>query len=346
MSKKTSQSTASKVVKGLYRRAPESVRNRIKRIVAESLPQPTSQPSATTKTNVAHDLDRNAQKIAMSPDDIGSTYNSDMVLPMLALEHDLLHKQLRNARQETQRLRKRLNENNSRKTQKNQDQDSSADNTLVDKYLEGQRNSTPRHLVLTGQYPSHTKKRQHNHLHQRIKSYLAAGIAVDTVVTGSTNDSSIIERNGVRLLFGQGRDIATLLAHEHYTSVSVHFLTADIWTALKPFLPVLEVHIFVHGRETSRWVRNIPTYKDGKQLEQAIERSIESQHFWQDVLSHPSQPKTFIFRSPWWLRAADDDLRTPFPSNRVHILPDRKTSDVSKQRATLDHELFILGLGD
>lgn len=340
MAKSLSQSRFSQVIKTLYRKAPKGVQNRVKRVVAESLPRPTDQSASSNKAEDVPGPNQNAQKIAVSAKDIGSTYNSEIVFSMIALEHNLLHQQLRETKQEAAKLRRRLNEvEESRGSAKPASE-------LVEEYLTGQSTDAPRHLVLTSEYPRRQKEVRTSVLHQRIKRYQSAGVGVDIICSGVSEKVSIVELDGVRILEGRDAEIASVLAQRSYTSVSVHFLTPAIWAALEPFLPTLDVHIFVHGRETSRWVRKIPTYEDGTQLEHGMRHSIESQFFWHKVLNHQYPPKSYIFRSDWWRRACGDDLRNAFPTTRSHIIADSESSNPWDDSETLERELRILGLGD
>lgn len=340
MSKGLSQSRFAQVIKSLYRKAPEGVQNRVKRVVTESFLGPTDQSVSRSKADDVQEPNQNAQKIAVSAKDIGSTYNPEIVFSMIALEHNLLHQQLCEAKQEAAELRKRLNEaEESRGSAKPACE-------LVEEYLSAQNIDSSHHLVLTSEYPRRQKELRTSVLHQRIKRYQSAGVAVDIICWGSSEKASIVERDGVRILEGQDTEIASVLAQRSYTSVSIHFLTPAIWAALEPFLPSLDVHIFVHGRETSRWVRKIPTYKDGKQLESGMRQSIESQFFWHKVINHQYPPKSYIFRSDWWRRASGDDLRNAFPTSRSHIIADSKSSNLWDDPETLKRELRILGLGD
>lgn len=322
------------------------LRQAVNSLAVESLPTQTTSASSQIQKGPEKGPSQNASRISMSIRDIGSTYEPDIVFPMLALEHDLLHRYLQNTRKEVAELRRRLGRKNSLEDQQERSDPDTTD-AVVERYLGNQQDSLYRHLVITSGYPyPRGEKASHNsHVHNRVKGYLDAGVAVDIVNVDSSIEPTLYEVDGVHVLAGWSQEITEILGRRSYTSVSVHFLNAAIWSALEPFMPHIDVHVFIHGRETARWVRKLPTYQSGKQMEAAIEQSIESQLFWQEVLDHPYQPRSYIFRSAWWRRAVNDDLLVTIPSSLSHVIPD-SISKSSDRESVLARELAILGIGD
>src|SRR5690625_4219651 len=181
MSKKTDQFLA-RIAKRAYRRAPEKVRRSVKNVISQALPA----SSATQKVGLTPTKSsRQQSKIHMAPEDIGATYDENIVLPMLALENNALHNLLRERQNNLEITRQRLAEMNgaspSPETTKRREEAS----RLAERYLAGQQHrAATRHLVLANEYPRQGREYGNGFIHQRVKKYLEAGVAVDVVCAG------------------------------------------------------------------------------------------------------------------------------------------------------------------
>lgn len=343
MSKKKTNDLLIRITKGVYRKAPKSIKRSIKNVIVSS----SLKDSLSTTSQSTNPQPRVAAKvrtrIPMSWEDIGTTYDRDEVLPMLAVENNALHTLLRNCRRELRVSQERLAEtsdfNRGPEDEEGYNQSAAA---LANRYLAGQPHGTPRHLVIANEYPRVGREYGNGFVHQRVKQYLSSGVAVDVVCAGYSVDQELYEYDGVRVLTGHGQEIAEILKRQTYTSVSVHFLNRLMWEALKPFLADLDIHIFLHGYECSRWVRQLSNYNSGRDLERAIERSINLQEFWHEVLYHSHQPKSYIFVSDWWRQAVYDDMRLTFPANRVHIIHNYINTKLFDYVAKPDDQRFNL----
>jgi glycosyltransferase involved in cell wall biosynthesis len=338
MSRKKTDQFLARLARGAYRRAPERVRRSVKNVISQSLPaSAVSQKQNSLPKKPA----AKPSKIHMLPQDIGSTYDENIILPMLALENNALHDLLRQTKRNLEVSRRRLAEATGSPlvTPDTRRRDNAS--YLAERYLAGQQNDAPiRHLLLANEYPRQGREYGNGFVHQRVKRYLEVGVAVDVVCAGYSVDQDLYEYDGVRVLTGHGEEISETLKRQSYTSVSVHFLNRRIWDALEPFLENLDVHVFLHGYESSRWVRQLSNYRTGRDLERAIERSITLQQFWHEVLHHPHQPKSYIFVSDWWRRAVYDDTRVTFPSDRVHIIHNYINTDLFEYRPKADEQRF------
>lgn len=319
---------AAKVAKRLYRRAPQKFRHSIKSLITESF------PAVAGHSNVMSHAPKRpgATTLHMTSEDIGATYDENEILPMLALENEALHHLLRQSRQELLNISRSQsnNENPSTSLSPNGRKENAA--ALAEDFLAGQPDGPIRHLVLANEYPRAGKEYGNGFVHQRVKQYLEAGVAVDVVCAGYSVDQDLYHYDGVRVLTGHGEEISEVLKRQAYTSVSIHFLNNRIWNAIEPFLADLDVHVFLHGYECSRWIRRVWNYKHGQDLERAIERSINLQNFWHEVIHHPHQPRSYIFVSNWWRQAVLDDMRLTFPSNRVRVIHNYINSDLFDYR--------------
>lgn len=320
-------------IKSVYRSVPPRVRKEIKK--------------AVLKYRKLRGLVRNRyesserSRIWMSPDDVGTTYNEADVLPMLALENKALHDRLHSMRKDL-RILKDANEQRKQNSDVESIEEENRSAKLAEEYLQGQPIGRIRHLVIANEYPRYGKEYGNGFIHQRVKHYLAAGVAVDVVCAGFSVDQDLYEFDGVRVLTGRGPEIAEVLARQDYRSVSVHFMNQLIWQAIEPHMEKLNVHVFLHGYECSRWIRRIDNYANGTALERAIDRSIDLQLFWREILEHRFQPQSYIFVSNWWRRAVLDDMLLMFPPSRTHIVHNYVNSELFSYEPKDDAQRFKL----
>ncbi|WP_313817035.1 glycosyltransferase family 4 protein [Citricoccus sp.] len=264
------------------------------------------------------------QLLSVPPEFVGSTYGEHEVLPMLALENSVLRRKLTAALDELDTLREvevqysgsLSNGPDSEETQ------GPAPEELADEYLSGQvlRAGAPRHLVIANDYPDIGREYGNGFVHRRLLHYIDSGIDVDVVLTAPSQERRVYTFDGVRVLVGHGPEIAAVLSRQEYRSVSVHFLNALMWRYLVPFLPDLDLHVFLHGYECDRWIRRVFNFGKGTDLERGIDRTLALQRFWRDVVRHPHGPASFIFVSEWWRRAVTDDMGLVFPAARSRIV--------------------------
>lgn len=338
VSKNKADQIFARIAKGIYRKTPAKVRRSVKNAITQSLPA-SSAPRA--REFVPNKSKAKQSKIHMSPADVGSTYDENVVLPMLALENNALHNLLRQTQSKLETSRRRLAEANESLDPPAVTERRDRAARLAEEYIAGQQNNAPiRHLVLANEYPRQGREYGNGFVHQRVKRYLEAGVAVDIVCAGYSVEQDLYEYDGVRVLTGHGEEISEILSRQVYTSVSVHFLNRRIWDALEPYLEKLDVHVFLHGYESSRWVRQLSNYRTGRDLERAIDRSITLQQFWHEVVHHPYQPESYIFVSDWWRRAVYDDTRLTFPSNRVHIIHNYINTELFEYIPKADEQRF------
>lgn len=287
----------------------------------------TKQPA--TKQPATRQDEKLTDWLAVDPRLVGSTYARDEVLPMLALENSVLHQRLMQAEDELETRRAMNNDAGEASAAATADDPQGTDAEeycasaeLADDYLAGQslRTGTLRHLMIANDYPDVGREYGNGFVHRRVLHYLASGVDVDVVVAAPAQERRIYAYDGVRILVGHGPEIAEMLARERYRSVSVHFLNALMWKYLEPFLPEIELHVFLHGYECDRWIRRVFNFNSGTALERAIDRTLSLQRFWHQVVRHPHQPRSYIFVSEWWRRAVMDDMGLVFPMSRSRIV--------------------------
>ena len=269
-----------------------------------------------------------SQLLSVPPEFVGTTYGEHEVLPMLALENSVLRQRLTAALDELDTLREvevQYSGNvggNAGAGLEFEEPQSPTPEELAEEYLSGQdlRPGAPRHLVIANDYPDVGREYGNGFVHRRLLHYIEAGIDVDVVLTAPSQERRIYTFDGVRVLVGHGPEIAAVLSRQEYSGVSVHFLNALMWRNLEPFLPAIDLHVFLHGYECDRWIRRVFNFSRGTELERGIDRTLALQRFWRDVVRHPHGPASFIFVSQWWRRAVTDDMGLVFPASRSRIV--------------------------
>ncbi|WP_265415364.1 glycosyltransferase family 4 protein [Gulosibacter molinativorax] len=176
------------------------------------------------------------------------------------------------------------------------------------------------HLVVVEMYPREGQEYGNGFVHRRVKLYQEAGAKVHVAVVSPRAEREIFEYDGVRVIAGQGHELAALLKQTRYTSISTHFMTEYVWSVLAPNLEGQTFYCYIHGFEARRWVRSLHNYRSGDVLERELAASIRRQQFWRNVIAHPNAPKKFIFVSNWWYEAAQEDLELRIPRQKVEII--------------------------
>lgn len=277
---------------------------------------------------VASAMPDTATLLAMKPEHIGTTYETDEILPMLALENHVLYEQLDAALSKVEYLRAVAKKDQSHDVSAEEQERRMTAAALAEEYLAGQPDAQIRHLVVANDYPRPGKEYGNGFVHRRVKHYLASGVAVDVVCAGYSVDHDLFEYDGVRVLSGKGQEIDEVLKRQRYTSVSCHFMNPLIWRGLEPHLADIDLHVFLHGYECSRWIRRVCNYQTGTELERALNRSVGLRRFWRQIVEHPYQPKSYIFVSNWWRDAVSDDMGIVFPAHRTHVVHNYINADL------------------
>lgn len=309
----------------VYKRIPTRAQRLVRRLRARTTRQqttPETRPDITILPSVTEVLN-------ITPELVGSSYEPDEVLPMLALENEALRERLFESMDQADQLRDELAEIREAHGLHVEIEAPLEPELLVDEYLAGSPEPAGvAHLVVANDYVAPGREHSNAFVHRRVKSYQAAGIHVDVVAAGPSAGAGVYDYDGVRVLSGTSADIVELLRRRSYTSASVHFLNPDIWEGIEPSLAELNFHLFFHGYESSRWIRYASNYPTGNHLDRAIDRAIDLQRLWRTVVNHPHAPASYIFVSNWWKGGAMDDLGLVFPPRRTHVIHNIIDSDL------------------
>jgi len=190
----------------------------------------------------------------------------------------------------------------------------------VREYLHLTAGTSPKHLVLTNDYPDYGQEYANGFVHQRVQAYRAQGNEVDVISFKRGRRPQVSSYYEVPVLRGYFNQLVGLLAARTYQSISVHFLNPHMWNALLPYLGSTNVHVFVHGYEIRHWSRVASTHSTPKALSDVIERTHQLQAFWRHVATAHPGPVTFCFVAEWMRSAAQVDMEIVFLGKRVEIV--------------------------
>ncbi|MGO1544834.1 MAG: glycosyltransferase family 4 protein [Gulosibacter sp.] len=299
-------------IKSVGRRAPQPVKAFSKKLLG-----PLLKSSSTSESK--QPISGYDKTFGVTAEVLGDTYDPESLLAMLALENEALRKQLF-AALDKQDVGVPETDPSAADETPNNDYEVALANTDHFLSLQGDVRDKPRHLVIANNYPRTGSEYANGFIHRRVLHYQQQGAHVDVLIAGYSADQEIFEYEGIRVLAGNGPEIDTLLKKQVYDSVSVHFLNPRMWEYIEPHISNISLHVFVHGYETSHWIRRIMNIPNGTSLERSIDRTISQQRHWQNVVNHPVGPTSFIFVSDWLHRAASQDMRVHFPRSRTQIV--------------------------
>jgi len=166
-----------------------------------------------------------------------------------------------------------------------------------------------RHLVVLNEYATVDNQYANGFVHRRIKQYQNSGMRVDVLVCKRKQLSDVYVYDGVTVLTGYINELLGVLASRRYKSVSVHFLTFEMWRCLQSNLPEsTNLIVYVHGYEVRNWVRIPWEISNRDNLNAQIERSLQIEDTWKSIFDINSRVDRFVFPSEWWLKAVEEDM--------------------------------------
>lgn len=178
-----------------------------------------------------------------------------------------------------------------------------------------------RHLIIANEYTSKQNQYANGFVHRRIKLYQERGLNVDVIAFGKRLKKDVYIYDGVNVLSGYYDELLGLLASRNYASISVHFINADMWKALKRNIANdTVVLVYSHGYEVRNWTRMPYQIHDRKSFDGHIERNLQTRDVWHEMYEPGSGIDKFIFVSEWWRRAVSEDVMLPFDDRRSGVI--------------------------
>lgn len=142
-------------------------------------------------------------------------------------------------------------------------------------------------LVLANHYPEPNNLYRNMFIHKRMTSYKESGHAFDIMRMNPYAKNGFREFEGINVIEGQGDTLLNILTKGAVDTVCAHFLDAEMWSVLKPFVEnrSIKLYIWSHGADIQPWWRRTYNYESESQLEQAKKTSEHTTALWRDVFS-------------------------------------------------------------
>ncbi|WP_167496664.1 glycosyltransferase [Pseudomonas kairouanensis] len=199
--------------------------------------------------------------------------------------------------------------------------------TTIKALIKGHRDTPPstllakaQHLLLTNHYPAYDDLYRNGFIHTRVMAYRARGLEMDVFRLRLNQALDFQEFENIDVTTGPPTALANLLGSGCYRSVLVHFLDAPMWEVLRPFLPTLQVIVWVHGAEIQPWWRRAYNYSDAQQLQLAKLDSDQRLGFWRGVLQPMPANLQLVFVSRQFADEVMQDLGFELPQEHYRII--------------------------
>lgn len=178
-----------------------------------------------------------------------------------------------------------------------------------------------RHLIIANEYTTLENQYANGFIHRRIKLYQERGFEIDVVAFGKRLPKDVYIYDGVNVISGFYPELLGILASRKYASISVHFMNADMWKALKKNVPVdTPTIIYSHGYEVRNWTRMPYQITNRRTLDDHIERNLRNRDVWAEMYAPDSPITNFVFVSDWWRKAVSEDVMLPFNDERTRVI--------------------------
>ena len=175
-------------------------------------------------------------------------------------------------------------------------------------------------IVVSNNYPSYDEKYRNGFLHSRLQNYKKSGVSVDMFVLKSGSQLKFSEYEGVDVITGSKKALATILRNNNHKKIAVHFLDNEMWEPIETNHNNREILVWVHGSEIQPWHRRTFNYSTEEELEKAKIASKERMGFWMPILSKPYVNLKLIFVSQYFAEEVMEDYDVRLPENMYEII--------------------------
>lgn len=204
-------------------------------------------------------------------------------------------------------------------------------------------------LVLTNQYPQPDNLYRNMFVHKRVMVYKDSGYVFDVMRMNIYAGNGFREFEGINVIEGQGTTLLNILESNMVKTVCVHFLDAEMWSILKPFVEknLIKLFIWSHGADIQPWWRRTYNYKDDRELENAKVASEQRMKLWYDVFSVAEDNINihFVFVSNYFANEVMEDYKLKLKSESYYIIHNlidtnlfkyvKKTNEMRKKILTI-----------
>lgn len=199
--------------------------------------------------------------------------------------------------------------------------------TTIKALIQGHRDTQPhtllakaKHLLLTNHYPSYDDLYRNGFIHTRVTAYQEQGLPLDVFRLRPNDPVTYHEFENVDVITGPGNALAKMLDSGNYTSVLVHFLDAQMWEIVRPYLPGIQVLVWVHGAEIQPWWRRAYNFNDDEQLQLGKAHSERRMSFWRNLLQPMPPGLQLVFVSRQFAEQVMEDLGFRLPERQYRII--------------------------
>jgi len=202
-----------------------------------------------------------------------------------------------------------------------------------------------RTLIVSTHYPSYEHKYRFGFLHSRVKSYLDSGLVPDVFLLNPRSPAGFAEYEGVETRTGPAQDFQAQVESGNYDTIAVHFMNAEIWTALQPFVDTHRIVVWIHGAEIQAWTRRAFNYSTEAEIEKAQRASDARLSLWNTILDNPPRIFTIVPVSQTLLASSEQDLDRSINAEQVQIVHNPIDTDLfSYQEKPIEQRLKILSI--
>lgn len=213
------------------------------------------------------------------------------------------------------------------------------------------RNLTPdfvasraRNLVITNRYPSSDDLYKNGFVHTRVRRYVQRGIPTEVFVLDEAKSLGFREFEGVSVITGNSDTLRTFLAQGRHQSISLHFVTESMWSAVRDLEHEPNVAIWAHGADIQSWSRRAFLYEDDASIEAAKRVSSLRMEFWRCIFKEAADNVKVVFVSEWLRRTAGEDLGIDVESKSVVIHNPINTTHFGYYKKSADQRLKVLSI--
>jgi glycosyltransferase involved in cell wall biosynthesis len=176
-------------------------------------------------------------------------------------------------------------------------------------------------LLVTRDYPSDENLYKYPFVHRRVLGYRDHGTEVEVFNLGAHGKRPFYEFEQVHCQAGSLHDLSKLLSDNHYQTILVHGLSADIWPALLPHIKNTRIFGWLHGSEIHSLHRFATLGKSQAECvasETEFEKRIE---FWRKLLKPMPANLELVFVSRFSADYVMNDLGFTLPEKQYHVIP-------------------------
>jgi len=144
-------------------------------------------------------------------------------------------------------------------------------------------------LVVVNGYPRRGDVYRNAFVHRRVKLYQAKGVAVDVVWVSSGLQQGGYDYDGVGVTICDAMTLRSTLKCSRHSAIAVHFLDAEIWSAIESATARIRTVVWLHGSEVQSSERRSFNYATEAERQDAALAWRTRREFWQRIVQEASE---------------------------------------------------------